>query len=137
VKDLIFFDGVCAMCHWLVQFVLDRDPTGVFRFAPLQSVLATEVLSRHGRDPRDLDTLYVVVDRGAPTERLLRKGRAALYVLRRLESPWRAAIVFGVLPTFLLDLAYDGIARVRYRLFGRYDTCRIPTAQDRERFLER
>jgi predicted DCC family thiol-disulfide oxidoreductase YuxK len=133
---IILYDGVCALCHRLNRFVLARDPAGRFRFAALQSALAGEILTRHGRDPRDLDTLYLVLDHGRPDERLLRKSDAALWILRDLGGPWRAAGALRAVPRWMRDLGYDLVARTRYRLFGRYDTCPLPDPRHRARFLD-
>jgi predicted DCC family thiol-disulfide oxidoreductase YuxK len=134
-QDIVLFDGVCAACNFFVQFILDRDPDDHFRFAPLQGDYAAETLLRHGRDPRTIDTVYVVVSPGAADERLLHKSRAAVYILGHLRGPARLLRVLGILPAFLLDPFYDLFARVRYRLFGRYETCRVPTAAERAKFL--
>jgi predicted DCC family thiol-disulfide oxidoreductase YuxK len=133
---LILYDGVCGLCHRLNRFVLARDPAGRFRFASLQSALAGKILARHGRDPRDLDTLYLVLGYGRSGERLLRKSDAALWILGELDSSWRAASVLRLVPRSLRDLGYDLVARTRYRLFGRYDTCPLPDPRHRARFLD-
>lgn len=133
---IILYDGVCGLCNRLNRFVLTRDPAGRFRFAALQSALAGEILTRHGRDPRDLDTLYLVLDHGRPDERLLRKSDAALWILRDLGGPWRAAGALRAVPRWMRDLGYDLVARTRYRLFGRYDTCPLPDPRHRARFLD-
>jgi predicted DCC family thiol-disulfide oxidoreductase YuxK len=132
---IILYDGVCGLCHRLTHFVLARDPAGRFRFAALQGALAREILARHGRDPRDLDTLYLVLGPGRPDERLLRKSDAALRILGELGSPWWAASALRVVPRRLRDFGYDLVARTRYRLFGRYDTCPLPDPRHRARFL--
>lgn len=133
---IILFDGVCGLCHRLIRFVLARDRAGRFRFAALQSALAGEILARHGRDSRNLDTLYLVLGPGGPDERLLRKSDAALWILRELGGPWRASGVLRVAPEWLRDLSYDLVARSRYRLFGRYDTCPLPDPCHRTRFID-
>jgi predicted DCC family thiol-disulfide oxidoreductase YuxK len=133
---LLLFDGRCGLCNRLVKFVLRRDKRDRFVFAPLQSPLAAEILARHGRDARDLDTLCVVLDRGAPGERVLVKGRAALHVLARLGAAWPLLAALGrPLPTRLLDLLYDFVARRRIRWFGRTETCLVPTPAQRAKFL--
>jgi predicted DCC family thiol-disulfide oxidoreductase YuxK len=132
---LVLYDGVCGLCHRLNRFVLARDPAGRFRFAALQSALAREILVRHGRDPHDLDTLYLVLGYGRPDERLLRKSDAALWILRELGGPWRAVAGLRAVPRPLRDIGYDLVARTRYRLFGRYDACPIPDPRHRARFL--
>ena len=131
--DVIFYDGVCGFCDRFVQFVLARDRPGRFRFAPLQGALAARELPARGGRPDDLDTVYVLTGDG----RLLRKSRAVLYVLQRLGGAWGAFAVLRVIPAWLADPAYDLLARLRYRLFGRFDACRIPSGADRGRFLER
>ncbi len=133
---VILFDGVCGLCDRFVQHVLKRDRAGLFRFAPLQSDLAADVLRRHGRDPTQLSTLIVVLDLGGPDERLLVKARAALFVLKGLGGLGRCLVLVEWLPTSLLDWGYDRVARVRYRFWGRTDSCRMPRPEERARFLD-
>lgn len=133
---ILLYDGVCGLCNGAVRFLLKHDRRGRFRFAPLQGPYASEVLTRHGKDPDRLETVYVVLDPGLPAERLLSKARAALYVGKELGGPWAAARVFGILPTRLLDLGYDAVARSRYRLFGKHDECPLPDPRHRARFLD-
>jgi predicted DCC family thiol-disulfide oxidoreductase YuxK len=133
---LILYDGVCGLCNrWIGQILL-RDTKGLFRFASLQSELGRSLLSRNGRNPDLLDTIYVFVDYKAEAPRVLNRARAALFVIGRLETPWRFLRVFEVLPTFVLDAGYALIARNRYRLFGKYDACLIPDASHASRFLD-
>jgi len=136
LAPIILYDGVCGLCNRLNRFVLARDPAGRFRFAALQSAIAAEILTRHGRDPRDLDTLYLVLAPGRPEERLLRKSDAALRILRELGGGWRLAGVLRVVPRTIRDLGYDLVAHTRYRLFGRYAACPLPDPRYRARFLD-
>jgi len=133
---IIFYDGVCGLCNRLTQFLLKRDSHDRFRFASLQSPFAIEVLRRHGKDPQELNTIYVVLDHGKPTERLLRKARAVLFILVQLGGVWRCARLLGFLPTSFLDLGYDLVARSRYKLFGKLESCRMPSAREREKFID-
>ncbi len=133
---IVLYDGVCGLCNRLIRFVLARDVAGRFRFAALQGALAGEILARHGRVPRDLDTLYLVLRHGQPDERLLAKSDAALWILRELGGAWRAAGALRMLPRWVRDRGYDLVARTRYRLFGRYDACPLPDPRNRARFLD-
>ena len=133
---IILYDGVCGLCNRFNRFVLARDPAGRFRFAALQGRVAGEILARHGRDARDLDTMYLVLNPGLPDERLLSKSDAALWVLRALGGGWRAAGALRVLPRPIRNLGYDLVARTRYRVFGRHDTCPLPDPRHRARFLD-
>lgn len=132
---ILLYDGVCGLCNRTVQFVLNRDPDGQFRFAALQSRLAAEILARHGRDAADLDTLVLVLDPGAEAERVFVRSRAILKICGSLGWPWKALLVLWPIPSFLTDLGYRLVARLRYRFFGRYDTCPLPSPEQRSRFL--
>ena len=136
MANLLLYDGVCGLCDRLVQFVLRHDRADRFRFAALQSELAAGVLRGYGRNAADLDTVYVVARYGEPDAALLAKGRAVLFVLGALGGIWRLASILRVLPTWLLDFGYDHIARRRYRWFGRYDACPLPTPATRAKFLD-
>jgi predicted DCC family thiol-disulfide oxidoreductase YuxK len=134
--EIVLYDGVCGLCNGLVRFALPRDRAGVFRFAALQGRAAGEILSRHGMDPRDLDTVYVAVPDERGGERLLRKSRAVLHMLSRLGPPWSLSALVAPLPTRLLDALYDVVARNRYRVFGRSETCLLPAPEWRDRFMD-
>ena len=135
--EIILYDGVCGLCNGFVAFVWPRDRQRRFRFAPLQGGTARAILARHGRDATTLDTVIVVVDPGAPSERLLDRSAAGLRVLAGLGGGWGlVARLLGWLPSPLLDLTYRLLARNRYRLFGRLDACAVPGPEWRERFIE-
>jgi predicted DCC family thiol-disulfide oxidoreductase YuxK len=135
-QHLLLYDGVCGLCDRLVQTVLTHDRREVFHFASLQSAAAKAVLGRFGRDPDELNTIYVIVHYQAAAPALLSRASAALFVAETLGWPWKAARVLGVLPDGVLDWGYDLVARYRYRVFGRYDQCVIPPPEHRVRFLE-
>jgi len=134
---ILLYDGVCGLCNRFVQFILRRDSNAVFRFASLQSPIASRILARHGANPTALDTVYVVLDHDLPNESLLSRSDAALFVLKQLGTFWCAAAFFSqLLPRFLRDPAYNSVARHRYRLFGRSEVCTLPNEADRNRFLD-
>ena len=137
VNSILLYDGVCGLCNRFVQFVLKRDAEARFFFASLQNDLAATILQRHGRDPHDLDTLYLVTNYQQPDERLTARSDAVLAVLQQLGGFWRAAaFALQLVPRWLRDWKYSLVARIRYRLFGKYDTCPLPQEKDRHRFLD-
>ena len=132
-NPILLYDGVCGLCSRLVQFVLKRDSSRHFRFASLQSDFASRILQRHGLDPNDLDTVYLV----EPGERLIARSDAVISVLRRLGGFWGAlALLLRALPKSLRDWGYDIIAHSRYRIFGKHDSCLLPEEKYRDRFLD-
>jgi len=135
-NPIVLYDGVCGLCNLLVQFVLKRDKRDYFRFASLQSELASKVLQRHDRDPCDLDTVYVVIDYAQPAEHLLARSDAILFLLGQLGGVWKLAALGKIMPRPLRDGIYKLVARNRYRVFGKYESCTLPEPQHRTRFLD-
>jgi predicted DCC family thiol-disulfide oxidoreductase YuxK len=128
---LILFDGVCHLCAWAVRFIIKRDPRSVFRFTPLQSELGRRLLAQHHINPVSTDSFVLIEDGAAYTE-----STAALRVARRLNGAWPLCYAAIILPRFVRDPVYRFIARHRYRWFGKQDSCMMPTAELRARFLE-
>ena len=135
-NPIILYDGVCGLCNRLVQFVLKRDQRDYFRFASLQSNMASTTLQRHDRDPQDLDTVYVVVDYGQPAERLLARSDAIMFLLNRLGGVWKLATLGKVLPRSVRDAMYELVATNRYRVFGKFESCMLPEPKHRAKFLD-
>jgi predicted DCC family thiol-disulfide oxidoreductase YuxK len=132
---LVLYDGVCGLCDGLVQFLLARDPQGRFCFAPLQGPTAGALLARLGKASADLDTVYVIEAPATPEERVLSRARAVLTLVVELGGLYRLLAPLRWLPRGLLDWGYDRVARLRYRLFGRLEACRLPSPAERGRFL--
>ena len=135
-NPIVLYDGVCGLCNGLNQFLLKRDREGHLRFASLQSRMAEELLRRHGADSKDLNTVYVVIDHGQPGERLLSRSDAILFVLGELDGVWKLTGIGRVLPKGLRDWFYSVVARNRYRVFGKYDSCLMPDPKYRDKFLD-
>ena len=135
-NPIVLYDGVCGLCNRLVQFLLKRDTHDRFRFASLQSEFAHHLLTRQGADPHDLDTVYVVKDYGQPEQSLLARSDAVLYMLAQLGGVWKLAGVGRVLPKAVRDVLYNVVARNRYRVFGKHESCMLPEPKHREKFLD-
>jgi predicted DCC family thiol-disulfide oxidoreductase YuxK len=127
---VVLFDGVCALCNGTVNFLMRIDHDRVLRYAPLQGTTAEELRAAHPEIPRELETV-VLVDDGVVFLRMKAASRLARY----LRWPWKAAYVSFWLPAWLTDPVYRLIARMRYRLFGKHDVCRIPAPHERDLFL--
>jgi predicted DCC family thiol-disulfide oxidoreductase YuxK len=131
VNATILFDGVCNLCNGFVQFVIARDPGARFRFAALQSAAAASLLRDAGMTGPLPDSIVLV--EGA---RVHFRSDAALRILRRLRFPWPLAYGVVIVPRFIRDRVYDLIAARRYRWFGRRESCMLPTADLKRRFLD-
>ena len=134
---ILLYDGVCGLCNRFIKFILSRDPGALFRFASLQSTFAARILARQSSNPSALDTMCVVLNFNEPNESILTRSDAVVFVLQQLGGFWRFwAGLLQLLPRSLRDWKYRFIARHRYRIFGRYDTCPVPSENDRARFLD-
>ena len=133
---LLLYDGVCGMCNGIVRWVLAHDRRGKFRFASLQSPAAAAALAQFGTTAADLDTFYVVTNYGDAGSRLLARADGAMFVMSALGWPWKGTGVLQILPASLRNYVYDRIARNRYRMFGRYDHCPVPSPEHRSRFID-
>lgn len=127
---IVLYDGVCGLCSRAVQFLLRVDRDRAFTFAPLQGETADRLRARHPEIPADLDSV-VYVEGG----RVSLRSRAFVHAARHLPYPWKLGSWLWIIPRFLADLAYRFIARIRYRVFGKHDTCQIPAPEHRARFL--
>jgi predicted DCC family thiol-disulfide oxidoreductase YuxK len=129
--DVLLYDGVCGLCAAAVQWVLDHEASPTLRFAPLQGETAARLRAAYPNIPDDIDTI-VYVDGG----RAYLRTRALLRVSRHLRAPWRWGFHLRWMPAVVLDLGYRLVARVRYRIWGKLDACRLPTPAERARILD-
>ena len=131
----MLYDGVCALCNGSVKFIMKRDRLDQFRYAPLQSELGQEMLARFDIHSFP-DGVVLVTHALTPKERIFHRSDAVSESLQRLGAPWRmAGELLSILPRPLRDWVYGVVARYRYRIFGRYDTCPVPSPEQRSRLL--
>ena len=128
--QLIFYDGVCAMCNGIVKTMLRLDKERVFHFAPLQGETAELARRLHPDFPSELETV-VYVRNGE----VFLRSRAAALAMQQMPYPAKALSWFRFLPVWLTDFFYGIVARVRYRVFGKYEVCPLPPPEHRKRFL--
>ena len=129
--EIVLFDGICNFCNSSINFVIDHDPKKHFKFASLQSEIGQEILRKYNKNTKNFDSVILLKN-----NTLYEKSAAALEITKHLSGLWKYLTVFGVLPTFFLNFFYDIVAKNRYRIFGKADSCRMPIPELRERFLQ-
>jgi predicted DCC family thiol-disulfide oxidoreductase YuxK len=129
-RTLVLYDGVCGLCSKAVQWLAAHDAKGTLHYAPLQGETTAALRQQHPEIPTDLDTV-VVVDGG----KVYVRSRAFLQAARHLRWPWSWGYWLRWVPRPLLDAIYAVVARVRYRLFGRFDACMLPGGIAKARLL--
>lgn len=125
---VIAFDGHCGLCNGWVDFIMRRDRRRVWRFTPLQSP-AGSALAAPGQSG-DLSSVVVVRDGWRYT-----RSTGVIIAVGELGGPWRLALLLLAVPAPVRDVFYRIVAKWRYRIFGRSETCRLPTPEERERFI--
>ena len=129
-KNLIVFDGECVFCSAFFRFMLRADRAQTFHYTTAQSPLGQALYTALNLPLVEFET-NLVITHGQIHQRL----DAFAAAMAELPLPWRLARHCRLLPRRVKNAIYKPIARNRYRIFGRYDTCLIPDAALRGRFL--
>ncbi len=127
---IILFDGVCNFCNYWVNFILKRDKKNYFKFASLQSESGQALLKKNGLPRDDFDSFILIAE-----NKIYKKSEAAFIVAKRLSGISKIILPFKILPTRFTDLVYDFIANNRYKFFGKREFCRIPSPDEKNRFI--
>jgi predicted DCC family thiol-disulfide oxidoreductase YuxK len=127
---VVVFDGVCVLCSRWVRFIVARDPARRYRFAAMQSPTGRLLLQQHGLDPDD-PASFLLLDGARPWT----DSDAILRIVTRFGGGWGLAWVARLIPRAVRDRMYRGLARRRYRWFGKRDSCMLPSPEDADRFL--
>jgi predicted DCC family thiol-disulfide oxidoreductase YuxK len=137
-KHLVLYDGVCRFCNKSVQLLLKIDRQERLYFAPLQSELAKKLAKKHFfiLQAYAPESIVLVKYYGSPSESISHRSSAISDILI-IVGGWYKVLgyLLKLLPRFLRDGAYRFIARHRYRWFGKYEHCKIPSSEQRRRFL--
>lgn len=131
VQSIIIFDGVCNFCNWSINFIIKYDHVAHFKFATTQSKHGIALLNDLGIDPED-PTTFVLIECG---EAYLMSD-AALKIAKHLRRPWSALAWFKLVPKTLRNFVYKTIAKHRYKILGKRQSCMIPSPELQARFLD-
>ncbi|TSB45240.1 thiol-disulfide oxidoreductase DCC family protein [Alkalicoccobacillus porphyridii] len=129
IRGVILFDGVCNLCNNAVDFIIKRDHQRYYHFASLQSEKGKELLEKHGVSA-EIDSIVVIEN-----ERAYIHDQAVLKIIPKLPFGWRVFLIAYAFPPTWRHKLYKWLARNRYRLFGKKESCRLPTQEEKELFL--
>jgi predicted DCC family thiol-disulfide oxidoreductase YuxK len=130
LNGIILFDGVCNFCNTSINTIIRFDKKKYFRFAPIQSDAGKFLMEKHGLDPVKFDSVILADD-----DKVYVFSSAILHIARKLGGIYSLAYIFILVPKFIRDPLYKWIARNRYKWWGKKESCMIPTAELRNRFL--
>jgi len=129
-QSIILFDGVCNFCNYWVNFIIDRDKQNSFKFAALQSEKGRVLIDKFNLPKDDFDSFILISD-----DKIFKKSSAAFEIAKHLTGWSKLFLPFKYFPCSFTDCIYDLVARNRYKFFGKKDVCRIPTLEEKIKFL--
>lgn len=131
-KKIIFFDGVCNLCNGFIDYVIKRDTNKIIFYVSLQSEFSKETLKKHDIILDDTYNTIYYYSKG----KLYSQSSAILNIFLELSTFHK---IFGktclLIPKFIRDAAYVFIAKNRYKFFGKKESCRLPTPQEKKQFI--
>jgi predicted DCC family thiol-disulfide oxidoreductase YuxK len=127
---VVLFDGVCNLCNSSVNWIIDHDKEGKFKFASLQSVYGQNVVKQFNLTGEYMDTVLLL-----DGDKLYKRSEAVLRIAKHIGGIYSLVYVFIIVPAFIRNFFYNFVARNRYRWFGKQDACRIPTPELKAKFL--
>ena len=125
---IVFFDGECTLCNFFVDFLIRHDSKKQLKYASLQGETARQLIPHLSKPP--YASVVLVSDGVAQTE-----STAALEALAKLGGAWQLMTIFKIIPPLIRDTAYRYTAKNRYKWFGKKESCRLPTPDERSYFL--
>jgi predicted DCC family thiol-disulfide oxidoreductase YuxK len=130
-KKIILFDGVCNLCDNSVQLIIKHDTKDIFRFVALQSTLGQEITNYLGIDSQKMDSIILY----HPGVAYYYKAEAALEIAKELGGVFSFARILGLFPISFSNIAYDYVAKNRYKWYGKKESCMMPTEALKSKFL--
>lgn len=128
---IVLFDGVCNLCNSTVQFIIKRDTHNQFKFSSLQSEYGQNFLKERILDSSDFKSIILY----EPEVAYYTKSTAALKIAQNLGFPYNLLSVFLLIPSFIRDWIYSLVSKYRYHLFGKKDSCMVPTPENKRKFI--
>jgi predicted DCC family thiol-disulfide oxidoreductase YuxK len=128
-KPIILFDGICNLCNGLVRFIIKYDKKLRFEFSSLQSDYAKKLLNEFDNRLGYPDSIVLIENK-----KIYLRSDAVLRIARQLGGIWKLTGIFYIIPRFLRDAIYNVVAKNRYRIFGKRDSCMVPGPEIKSRF---
>ena len=126
-NEVIIYDGICVLCNKYIKWVLDKDKENLFLISNLQSKFTEEKFP----ELRKTDSVAVIKKNGE----IVQKSKAVNHILKSINRLILLRIILNILPLSISNLFYDIVAKSRYKVFGKYDSCQLPEPEYKSRFI--
>ena len=129
--NIILYDGVCILCNKWVSYIIKNDKKKRFKFAPIQSKIAKNIICEIGGSSEIIDTIFLI-----KSDKFYTKFQASTYALYSVNKIFILLYALNLIfPKKFLDFFYDIVGSRRYQIFGMHDTCPLPDAETKDRFI--
>ncbi len=129
MQRIIFFDGDCVICNRFANWIMKKFKPHFLYLSTLQSASAKKHLKQFDLG---LDSVVYLTEGST-----YKKSKAILKILNDLGGFYKyLSILLQIFPLFIADAVYDLVAKNRYRVFGKTDSCRIPNESEKSYFLK-
>jgi predicted DCC family thiol-disulfide oxidoreductase YuxK len=132
---VLLYDGVCGLCNRTVQLILRFDKKKILRFASLQSEFGEQLKSKYP-ELKSVDSVVLVEPIAGNREQVSTRSTAILRIFSYLGGMWRLLLIGYLIPRPIRDFLYNLIAKNRYKIFGKYESCWLPSADTNDRFID-
>lgn len=129
--QIVIFDGICNLCNGATQFIIKRDTNNIFLFAAMQSDAAKKMLNEYVANREIPDSIILIKDK-----KIYEKSDALIEITTHLSGLWPILKISRVIPKKLRDCLYDWLAKNRYKIFGKRETCILPTTELQKKFIK-
>ncbi len=126
-NEVIIYDGICVLCNKYIKWVLDKDKENLFLISNLQSKFTEEKFP----ELRKIDSVAVIKKNGE----IVQKSKAVNHILKSINRLILLRIILNILPLSISNFFYDIVAKSRYRVFGKFDSCQLPEPEYKSRFI--
>lgn len=134
-RNLVLFDGVCVFCNNFVLFLIKRDKKNLLIFTPQDKEVALEISRKYNLDYKKIDAIVYLRDYNTSKESIYFASTAVLNIFKDINYFKSIFVIGSILPVFLRDFIYTIFARIRYKVFGKYDTCLLPIEGLKSKFI--
>ena len=123
VKNVIYYDGECGLCHLAVKFILRVDSKSKFYFSPLSNL---------DINLKNIDS--IILKRG---NKVFYEGMAIIMIFENIDNNWNyLAKVLKLVPINLLDAAYRWVSRNRAKVsVKKVSSCPMVPSYYQKRFI--
>ncbi len=127
--NIILFDGICNLCSSTVSFLIKHDKYNNLHFVAQQTATGKNLMKKFNIHDATPSVIFI-------------QGKEVFYQsnaiieIAKLITGWPRILRFSsIIPKSIRDAIYQLIAKNRYKLFGKKESCYTPTKANNYKFL--